>query len=104
MSVTEESKVEDDIPMIIDPLSPISLIMSSMSDNESDSSEDTIAVLRQEEAQYCHLLGAISALHDEVLKACILQRIPVPVMRASQLLLLIHFADFRPHLFCKKLC
>jgi len=112
VSDTEESEVEDNIPIIIDPLSPISPIlpilpispiMSSMSDNESDLSEDTIAVLRQEEARYRRLLGAISALRDEVLKARVLQCIPVPVMQASQLPLLVHFADFRPHLFCKKL-
>ena len=34
----------------------------------------------------------------EVLKARVLQHIPVPMMRASQLPLLEHFADFRPHL------
>ncbi|KIK75620.1 hypothetical protein PAXRUDRAFT_172242 [Paxillus rubicundulus Ve08.2h10] len=32
----------------------------------------------QEDARYHRLLGAISTLHDEVQKACILQCIPVP--------------------------
>ena len=87
-------------PSPITLISLISLIMSFLSDDNSDSSKGSTAL---EDAWYCHLLGAISALHDEVLKACILQHIPVPMMRASQLPLLEHFANFRPHLFCKKL-
>jgi len=101
VSDTEETESEDDLPVIIPcpspitPISPISPIMSFLSDDDDpDSSKDSIAL---EDARYCHLLGAISALRDEVLKARVLQRIPVPMMRASQLPLLEHFADFRPH-------
>ncbi|KIK75552.1 hypothetical protein PAXRUDRAFT_172513 [Paxillus rubicundulus Ve08.2h10] len=53
---------------------------------------------------YVCFLGAITVLHDDVTKAHILERPSEPPMHASQLHLLTHFADHRPHLFQKKLC
>lgn len=48
------------------------------------------------------MIDAIRALRDEVLVARVLNHIIEPPLRASQIHLLDHFADFRPHLFRKK--
>lgn len=111
----EDSGSEDfDAPVILSPFSPVTPITpitpiasqissSGLSDDSSDLSDDSVAFYMQQDAQHQRLLGAISALHDEVLRARVLNRVSVPMMRASQLPLLDHFADHRPHLFRKKL-
>ena len=52
--------------------------------------------------QYHCLLGAIWAFQDEVAMVCILNHVAELPLCASQLHLLNHFSDFRPHLFHKK--
>ena len=111
----EDSGSEDfDAPVILSPFSPVTPITpitpiasqissSGLSDDSSDLSDDSVAFYMQQDAQHQRLLGVISALHDEVLRARVLNRVSVPMMRASQLPLLDHFADHRPHLFRKKL-
>ena len=107
VSSTEDSGSEDDgIPVIISPvtpITPITPICPQMSDNSSDSSDDSVACYMQVDAQHRRLLGKIRALHDEVARARVLNHVPVPMMRVPQLPLLNHFADYRPHLFRKKL-
>ncbi|KIJ60259.1 hypothetical protein HYDPIDRAFT_32376 [Hydnomerulius pinastri MD-312] len=70
----------------------------SSSDSESSDGGDTDGAARLE-----HLRCAITALHDEVLRARVLHNPSEPPMRAPQIQLLEHFADHRPDLFRKKL-
>jgi len=108
VSSAEDSGLEDNgIPVIISPvtpITPITPICPQMSDDSSDSSNSSVTFYMQEDAQHHHLLGAIRALYDEVARACVLNRVPVPMMQVSHPPLLNHFSDYWPHLFCKKLC
>ncbi|KAF9233516.1 hypothetical protein BU15DRAFT_80010 [Melanogaster broomeanus] len=93
-------------PMLISPPSPVSPCWpEDWSDSSfgTDSSFETASSVERADERYVCFLGAIEALHDEVTKARILERPSEPPMRASQLHLLAHFADHRPHLFRKKL-
>ncbi|KIK18705.1 hypothetical protein PISMIDRAFT_14194 [Pisolithus microcarpus 441] len=94
-------------PMVLSPLSPASSIYSpdgSMSlDSGTASSIDTFSMTEAIAAPYAKFLDAIRALRDEVEAARILERPLEPMLRASQLHLLHHFAEFRPNLFRKRL-
>ncbi|KIK99440.1 hypothetical protein PAXRUDRAFT_62688, partial [Paxillus rubicundulus Ve08.2h10] len=80
------------------PLSPISPLDPDFG-TESHSSISMDLSIKRDDAHYVHLLGAIRALHDEVVRAWVLERPAEPPMHAPQLHLLAHFADHRPGLF-----
>jgi hypothetical protein len=95
ISESESESSLDVDHMNITPPSPISPILSEMSD--SDASSDHTDV------HYNRLQDTITALRDEVERARVLHRPDEPLMRASQLHLLDHFIQHRPLLFRKKL-
>ena len=101
----EISDKEDDLDLFfLLPPTPISPILDLKSDEGFVSdSDDSVSSTDEREAHYVSLLGAIRALRDEVEHACVLNQVGEPPMHASQLHLLEHFAEFQPHLFCKKL-
>lgn len=87
-------------PFIITPPSPLSPFLSEF---DSDSTGDSADSCVEGDAEYCQVLNAIQALRDEVERARVLEKPDAPMMRASQIPLLDHFAEHRPHLFRKKL-
>ena len=92
------------ISFFCSPPIPISPILDLKSDEGFVSdSDDSVSSTDEREAHYMSLLGAIQALRDKVERAHVLNQVGKPPMRASQLHLLEHFAEFRPHLFRKKL-
>ncbi|KAF9222989.1 hypothetical protein BS17DRAFT_836590 [Gyrodon lividus] len=77
----------------LSPLTPI-FPLSDVDDSDTNSIHST------DPTAAVHLmLGGISALADEVIRARVLHHPAEPMMKASQLHLLEHFADHRPHLF-----
>jgi hypothetical protein len=101
-SDTSSSDLPSDFEMMViippSPISPLLGNLSGISDtSDSESSDDDMS------AHYHHLCDKITALHDEVDRARILNQPDSPPLRAPQLILLDDFADSRPHLFRKKL-
>jgi len=90
-------------PIIITPPSPISPILPSDLDSGSLSSSDSSDSFHDQDLRYSRLLDAIQALRDETKHARVLNQLQERPLCAPQLYLLEHFAEFRPHLFCKKL-
>ena len=116
----DDSDTDDDL-IFIPPPTPISPLPSDdesesdlSSESESDLSSESESDLSSEsesidstearDQHYEQLLGAIEALEDEIQQAQVLHNVGVPMMHASQLQLLDHFAEFRPHLFRQKVC
>lgn len=91
-SISQES-------LIITPPSPIIHLLDIESNTKSISSVD---LTEARAAHHQRLLGAIQALWDEVVRVCVLNRVVEQPLLALQLHLLAHFAEFRPHLFHKK--
>lgn len=97
---------QDDIlaPIIISPPSPIlPLIFLDIFDSESELDSQDSDAMDIGDKPYCHLLGGIMALINEVEKAWFLNHLDVPLLHVPQLHLLEHFAVFWPHLFHEKL-
>ncbi|KAG2356706.1 hypothetical protein BDR07DRAFT_1491562 [Suillus spraguei] len=100
-SFSSDSDSDDFMNIItITPPSPLSLFFSDNSGSDFDSSgnetNNTIT-------HYTHLQYQIEALQDEVEKTCVLMHYNEPMPQASQLHLLVHFGEHRPHLFQQKL-
>jgi len=90
-------------PIIITPPSPISPILPSDLDSGLLSSSDSSDLFHDQDLRYSHLLDAIQALRNETKRARVLNQLQERPLRAPQLHLLEHFAEFHPHLFRKKL-
>lgn len=86
----------------VTPASPASPPTDGGSISDSESSISSTDLKDEQAANYRRLLDAIRSLRDEVMRARVLNHIIVPPLRASQIHLLDHFAEFRPHLFRKK--
>jgi hypothetical protein len=96
LSESSDSDSSPDLDlMIVTPPSPLMPNISDISESESSSDEINFTAAQ--------LLGSIIALQDEVMKARVLQKPDEPPPRASQLHLLVHFGEHRPHLFRQKL-
>lgn len=93
-----DSEDEDRDLIFLTPLTPLTPFLSDFG-SESDQSWESFDSTEARNQHYERLLGAIEALRDEVERARVLTRIAVPLLHASQLHLLDHFADYRPHLF-----
>ncbi|KIK72334.1 hypothetical protein PAXRUDRAFT_22106 [Paxillus rubicundulus Ve08.2h10] len=99
-SVEDDSSDSNSIPK---PSSPLSLSdPSEHFDNSMDSDDNSISTIGSDDALHLMLQG-IAACAEEAATVQVLNRLPVPVMKASQLILLDHFAEYRPGLFRKKL-
>ncbi|KIK79342.1 hypothetical protein PAXRUDRAFT_161509 [Paxillus rubicundulus Ve08.2h10] len=83
------------------PLTPSDI--SELVDNSDTSNSDSSTSSIDSDSAVHLLLQGIAAYADEIIATQVLNQPLVPVMRASQLILLDHFVDHRPGLFRKKL-
>jgi hypothetical protein len=97
LSESSDSDSNSDL-MIITPPSPLTPNISDLSDT-SDSASSTDGQINA----IIQLQESIRTLRDEVARARVLHRPSEPPPRASQLHLLVHFEEHRPHLFRQKL-
>ena len=103
-NLEDESSLDNSLePIIITPPSPISPILPSDLDSRSLSSLNSSDSFHDQDVHYCRLLDVIQALRDEMMCARVLNQLVEQPLCVLQLHLLEHFAEFRPHLFHKKL-
>ncbi|KIN99221.1 hypothetical protein M404DRAFT_30648 [Pisolithus tinctorius Marx 270] len=89
--------------VLSEPLSPMILSPISSMSTSSSLSLSSLHSVKRITAPYTAALQTIRALYDEVHMARVFERPGIPMMHASQLPLLDHFAIHRPLLFQKKL-
>ena len=77
--------------------------MSIDSDSSNSDSSDTISTMEMIAAPYAQMLSVIQALCEDIEVVRVLEHPEEPLLKASQLPLLVHFAEHRPDKFCKKL-
>ena len=79
------------------------MLMSIDSDSSNSDSSDMISTTEMIAAPYAQMLSAIQALREDVEAVRVLENPEEPPLKASQLPLLVHFAEHQPDKFCKKL-
>lgn len=94
---TFESESDDDSLIFMSSPEP----MTPNSESSVSSASESLDSQEEKAERYHCLLGAIQALRSEVESARVVNNLLPPPIRASQIHLLEHFAEFRPHLFRK---
>jgi len=87
----------------LSPLSPSSSVFSLRSMSIDSNSSNTISTTELIAAQYNQMLTTIQALCEDVEAVRVLEHPEEPMLKASQLPLLTHYAEHQPKKFCKKL-